>query len=100
MLIACGISESALRKIGHDLDAAVEALRQTDSFEELQLSKQQLAMVGWLNAYYESKEFEYLIVGVKSLPHPDDLLSVAGAIFSAIRPLVERRVRAAIRESK
>lgn len=96
LLVASGTSESALRAIGHNLMFAVAAVRQRELLDELHLQPNELSMIEWLNAYYMEKEFEYIFVGLKQFPHPDDLLVVSRRVLDSVTPPVERCVRAAI----
>lgn len=96
MLVAWGTSDQELRAIGHDLKAAVAAVKKRGVLDEIRLQLRDLSIIERLNLYYKEKEFEYYEVGLMELPPPNDLLEVAQGVLNSVSPLIERRVLASI----
>jgi HEPN domain-containing protein len=94
LLVVDGASEHELRKVGHDLGQATRLLRERGLMPELGLTNSDWKLVEWLNRYYQEKEFEYLIVGYKELPHPADLKPMTERLLKGAWSCIGRRLRA------
>lgn len=95
-LVSQGSNDSTLRGIGHDLKRALRAARKHATFKAISLSDSDRTIIHWVNEYYRRKEFEYLVVGAKSYPHPRLLQELAERLLSTLKPIIWSAVRAAI----
>lgn len=97
-LISQGVTENALRGIGHDLVKCLAAARVQDSFK--QPPEYDLQVIDLLNPYYKGKEFEYLVPGATRFPQVDDLGQVAHRLLVTLRPIIWKAVHAHLDQSK
>lgn len=97
-LISQGITDGALRDLGHDLTRALRAARKHASF--VSPSKTDLRLICWVNPYYKGKEFEYLFPGAKSLPQPDTLGRVAHRLLTRLKPIIRKAVKTHLAQVK
>ena len=87
-LISQGITEKELRKLGHDLEAAMQAAFSHETLD-VYLSETQQSAIIMLNPYYLGKELEYLAVGVKTFPDIIEVAATAHALVMGVKPIVE-----------
>ena len=97
-LISQGVTDNALRGMGHDLTKTLTAARAHDSFEPL--SDHDIQIIELLNPYYKGKEFEYLMPGVKNLPQLDGLGDVARQLLATLRPIIWKAVHLHLDQTK
>ncbi len=102
-LISQGITNNKLcskKEIGHDLVKALKAAESCKSFPRFFIDEKDRSLISWINDYYSKKEFEYLILGVKSFPHPDRLQQLFTRIYNFLKPVIDGRVREVIESRK
>jgi hypothetical protein len=91
-LIVCGTTERHLRRIGHDLEAGLEAASSRGLGEVASLLAEEHAAIRVMNPYYRGKELEYLVTGFRSYPTLDLLQSCATKLVSAIEPYLRTQL--------
>ena len=96
VLIAEGVSEKALRAIGHDLR---EARRRAEALlGPAVTTTPEIAVVTEMMAdYYKAKALEYLEPGYYSLPQAAQALPAVGEYVEALSGWVDKRVRCRLR---
>ncbi len=91
-LIVRGTSERELRRIGHDLEAGLEAASSQGLGEVASLPGEEQAAIRVMNQYYQGKELEYLVTGFKSYPTLNLLHSCATKLICAIEPYLRTQL--------
>jgi hypothetical protein len=82
-----GKSLEDLKKIGHNLDCALNVAI-SNGFEELcPLTIQDKKMISAFNGYYQTKKFEYRVTGLYHLPPPKDLIDLGERMLTAIKSI-------------
>jgi len=95
-LVHRGASEAALRKLGHDLEAA---LARTDATVLAEVTPEQVDAIKWLNQYYAVKELEYTAWGASgrmiSVPRASYLLDAGTRLVEHLDGVFRSAFRAA-----
>jgi len=87
-LLANGTSLTVLRKrIGHDLGKAARRAIAVRLNTLTPVVQEYLGYIELLNVYYEAKEFEYRVTGLKSYPPKEKLFEFLEAIIPIIEPI-------------
>ncbi|MEK9501705.1 hypothetical protein [Gaopeijia maritima] len=93
VLIVEGVTDKALRAIGHDL---LEARERAESIldSDVATTPQVAAISEMMAGYYKAKALEYVQPGFYSFPEPRQAFSAVSEYTDLLRAWVERRVRA------
>jgi hypothetical protein len=85
-LRGAGMSISDMKKIGHDLERAVEEANKLSLRDHCVLESNDLDAINLLNVYYRAKEFEYTVAGSKTVPQTSQLGRIARQLLDTLRP--------------
>ena|GEM_PF-6659420 len=85
-LAYCGVDEKSLRRIGHDLVAALEKVAENapEIFNDTENWRKTKAIIGMINSYYKEKELEYIKEGMKRFPILQDFEEITKALIMVI----------------
>lgn len=100
VLIAHGTSEGDLRKIGHDLAAAIDAAITAAPAGIIELDVSDSARLRSLGPFYQAKAFEYLEPGFMSLPIARELCQLTERLVASNKCFVESHVRSSLRDGR
>jgi len=75
-----GVEVASMKRMGHDLAALVEAALKNGLLPDGLLTSSDAVLIRLLNQTYVMKEFEYIVVGAKTLPLLRDVASVANKL--------------------
>lgn len=89
-LVGRGATDAQLRRLGHDLEAA---LRCCEAHTTIQLSDEDRGTIAVLNSYYKEKEFEYLVTGSKRFPILGQVQATCASLLGQLEPLAWRAAR-------
>jgi hypothetical protein len=89
-LLLHGWMEADLRKVGHDLEAALREALGAGVADMVEISEEESEAIAALNIYYASKDLEYVKTGAKSYPDHQVLTRVCRRIVEGIGPAVRR----------
>jgi len=84
-LVLKGHSVGQLKNISHNLERALEEATALGLHSVLAPSAEQVTAIQMVNAYYNSKDLEYLTTGFKSYPDRKVLLAVAQETLEALK---------------
>src|SRR5690348_12482498 len=85
-LLLQGQQERDLRKISHDLGAALDAAQALGLSSLLTVAPESDQAVRWINDYYAIKDLEYPTTGFKSYPPIHYLLNFSASLIAAVQP--------------
>lgn len=95
-LLSKGVTLAHLRKqLGHDLEKAFSASKEKELGALLQWHALEETVLTMLNAMYSSKELEYIVTGVKQIPHYPWLQNFSIKLFDAVAASIGFRKRLA-----
>lgn len=77
-----GATYTEMKKLGHDLEKIMSVLHDEYS---LLFSAEGQAMIRLVNQHYSQKEFEYSLIGTKSVPIITELASIVHLMISKAR---------------
>lgn len=91
-LASTGISIEELRKraYGHDLTALIDEAMRRKLESLVQLNAREIAAITTLNEMYGAKELEYLVDGVRALPHYSVAHATATKLCEGLLPHCRR----------
>lgn len=89
-LLVMGKEESDLRRVSHDLEAALAEARRLGLDESFTLTPEEETILSWVNQTYEAKNLEYVPTGYFSLPDPNLVLNLGRRLMDALAPRVRR----------
>jgi hypothetical protein len=92
-LILRGFDDGGLRKVGHDLEAALAEAQANRLSEGLALAPEGELAIRMINPYYEGKELEYLVTGFKRYPTLGALARCARTLIQRLHPLIRSELR-------
>ena len=89
VLRGCGFTDRGLRKLGHDLEKCLSALKDPKVglavvFTEVFTERDSHALRK-INPYYKEKDLQYIKSGAKSFPGIDVLIELADRLISSTR---------------
>ena len=93
VLIANGISERDLRRLGHDLVATRNAAIVVAPAGLLDCDSGDIARLELLSPYYQAKALEYLAPGFMSLPLARELLALTERLVASVARYIDTHVR-------
>lgn len=85
-LLLEGRVERDLRRISHDLGAALDAAQASNLSSLLTVAAESDQAVRWINDYYAVKDLEYPTTGFKSYPPVHYLLNFSESLIGALQP--------------
>ena len=100
VLIVRGTTDRALRKLGHDLRACVQAAVSLVNDNAVAPSDELVGVLELLAPFYSAKALEYIEPGFRRLPLPADTVRITSTSVRSIRNWVEPEVRRALRSGQ
>ncbi len=86
-----GYGQKDLVRLGHNLSKCVEAARAAGVEQHISFAAEEAAIVAMINPYYQSKDLQYSITGLKHRPQPDLLIALAERLWRALRSFCKQR---------
>jgi hypothetical protein len=93
-LLANGTSPGTLKKkLGHDLAKTARRVIAARSNSVSPIVQEYLPAIDLLSHYYQAKEFEYRVTGVKTYPGKEILFAFLDAVIPKIEPFAYQALR-------
>jgi len=89
LLIYHGSTEKELRTIGHDLIDAWDRSTRTGLNQHLADFRGVKAVIELINPYYQGKEFEYLVPGIKQFPSLADIHNASEDLLQSVGKTID-----------
>lgn len=74
-------------ELGHNIDNIVDECFKKGLDKYFTFQNNELAYLKSASRYYSNKEFEYIVIGAKSLPLPDILYKIATRLLKSIKDI-------------
>ena len=85
-LLLEGRVEADLRRVSHDLVAALELAQRHGLASLVKIAPESEEALRWINEYYQSKDLEYPTTGYKSYPQLRYLEEFASTLLAGLQP--------------